>query len=128
MAWQSLISTVRSSVATVRVTDPRPPSGIDLIPAMQATIGLELAREHHPDLIILDLHLPDMPGADALQRLKEDQPDVPVIVLTADATEGVEQGVRRLGAADYLTKPLDVPQFLNILAASLNTDRNVQSP
>ena len=87
---------------------------------MQATIGLELAREYHPDLIVLDLHLPDIPGAEALKRLKADHPDVPVIVLTADATEGVEDHVRQLGASDYLTKPLDVPRFLEVLAHNLS--------
>ncbi len=104
-----------------RILDRSP--GVELIPAMQATIGLELAREHRLDLIVLDLHLPDMPGAEALTRLKEEHPDVPVVVLTADATEGVEQQVRQLGASEYLTKPLDVPRFLKILAASLNVRR-----
>ncbi len=104
-----------------RILDRYP--AIELIPAMQATIGLELAREHRPDLIVLDLHLPDMPGTDALKRLKADHPDVPVIVLTADATEGVEQKLRRLGAADYLTKPLDVSHFLKVLATSLRVRR-----
>ena len=96
-------------------------SSIELIPAMQATIGLELAREHHPDLIVLDLHLPDMPGAEVLQRLKAERAtrEVPVVVLTADAAEGLEERVRQLGAADYLTKPLDVPRFLHVLADTL---------
>ena len=60
---------------------------VELIPAMQATIGLELARQHHPDLIVLDLHLPDMPGTEVLKRLKAEQPtrEIPVVVLTADA-------------------------------------------
>ena len=106
-----------------RILDRHP--DVKLIPAMQATIGLELAREHHPDLIVLDLHLPDMTGTEALKRLREDHPEVPVVVLTADATEGVEESVRQLGAADYLTKPLDVPHFLNILAANLSADRGV---
>ncbi|MGA2925375.1 MAG: ATP-binding protein [Solirubrobacteraceae bacterium] len=93
---------------------------VELIPAMQATIGLELAREHLPDLIVLDLHLPDMPGPEALKRLREEHPDVPVVVLTADATDEMESCARQLGAADYLTKPLDVPRFVNALAANLN--------
>jgi len=96
--------------------------GVELIPAMQATIGLELAREHRPDLIVLDLHLPDMPGTEVLERLKAEHPSVPVIVLTADAREGQEERVRQLGAADYLTKPLDVHRFVEVLAVHLNDD------
>ncbi len=90
---------------------------------MQATIGLELAREHHPDLIVLDLHLPDMPGADALKRLKADHPDVPVVVLTADATEGVEQDSASSAPPTISTKPLDVSHFLNVLVTSLSARR-----
>ncbi len=102
-------------------------AGIELIPAMQATIGLELAREHRPDLIVLDLHLPDMPGTEVLERLKAEHPAVPVVVLTADAREGQEERVRELGAADYLTKPLDVHRFVDVLAAHLNSRRDAES-
>ncbi len=98
--------------------------GVELIPAMQATIGLELAREHPPDLIVLDLHLPDMPGTDALTRLRREHPEVPVVVLTADARDGQEQRMRELGAADYLTKPLDVDHFVNVLDAHLSAHTN----
>jgi len=87
---------------------------IELIPAMQGTLGLDLAREHRPDLIVLDLHLPDIPGTEVLKRLKADLPTsaIPVIVLTADANKRQEDRVRRLGAVDYITKPLDVVLLL----------------
>jgi len=94
---------------------------VQLLPAMQATLGLELARQHHPDLIILDLHLPDLPGSDVLKRLKAEQPtrEIPVIVLTADASKSQYELVTQLGAADYLTKPLGVPTFLDAIARNL---------
>ncbi len=110
---------VSNLTLVARILDRHP--GVELIPAMQAAIGLQLAREHHPDLVVLDLHLPDMPGAAALERLKADHPDVPVVVLTADATEGQEERMRQLGAADYLTKPLDVTRFVKVLAANLSS-------
>ena len=96
-------------------------TAVELIPAMQATIGLELARQHRPDLIVLDLHLPDMPGAEVLRRLKADQPtrEIPVVVLTADASKSQAERVRHLGAAEYLTKPLDVSKFLDVIADNL---------
>ncbi|MGA2929381.1 MAG: PAS domain-containing protein, partial [Solirubrobacteraceae bacterium] len=65
---------------------------VELISAMQGGLGLELARQHHPDLIVLDLHLPDMPGTEVLTRLKADP------------------------------KPLDVPKFIKIIADSLAED------
>ena len=70
---------------------------------------------------MLDLHLPDMPGAEVLTRLKTDPTtrEIPVIVLTADASARQSERVRRLGAIDYLTKPLDVPKFIEIIANNL---------
>ncbi|MGA2927412.1 MAG: response regulator [Solirubrobacteraceae bacterium] len=93
----------------------------ELMPAMQDTIGFELARQHRPDLIMLDLHLPDMPGAEVLKRLKTKPStrDIPVIVLTADASGRQAERVKQFGAAGYLTKPLDVAKLLEILADKL---------
>jgi PAS domain S-box-containing protein len=97
---------------------------VELISAMQGTLGLELARQHHPDLIVLDLHLPDMPGSEVLTRLKTDPTtrEIPVIVLTADASGRQSERVRQLGAIDYLTKPLDVSKFIEIIANNLSDD------
>ncbi len=94
---------------------------VELLPAMQGTIGVQLARDHRPDLIVLDLHLPDMPGIEVLKRLKADQPtrEIPVVVLTADASKGQAERVKDLGAVEYLTKPLDVPRFLEAIADNL---------
>jgi len=87
---------------------------IELLWAMQGGIGLHLAEERHPDLILLDLHLPDMHGADVLQILKQTKAtrDVPVLVLSADATPGQIERLMNAGAHSYLTKPLDVKEFL----------------
>ena len=65
---------------------------------MQGGLGLELARDHRPDLILLDLHLPDMEGIEVLKRLRADDPESPIVVLTADARPGQGDLVRRLGA------------------------------
>ena len=102
-----------------RILERQP--GVELISAMQGTLGLELAHQHRPDLIVLDLHLPDMPGTEVLTRLKTDPitREIPVIVLTADASGRQSQRVRQLGAIDYLTKPLDVPKFIEIIANNL---------
>jgi signal transduction histidine kinase/CheY-like chemotaxis protein len=93
-----------------------------LMPAMQGTLGLELAREHAPDLILLDLHLPDIGGEEVLSRLRSDPKvgRVPVIVLSADATPRQIERLRRRGANAYLTKPLDVQQLLETLDVQLD--------
>ncbi len=94
-------------------------TGVELISAMQGSIGLELARKHHPDLVVLDLHLPDMSGLEVLKRLRAHNERTPVIVVTADATKGQSEAVRRCGASEYLTKPLDVRGFLGAISEHL---------
>src|SRR5256884_9230846 len=81
---------------------------------MQGRLGLDLAREHRPDLILLDLHLPDLPGQEVLRRLL-DQPrtrGIPVLILSADATPGHVERLLAARAPAYLTKPLDGRQLL----------------
>jgi PAS domain S-box-containing protein len=95
---------------------------IDLIPALQGRLGLQLAREHQPDLILLDLHLPDIGGEAVLRELRDDERtrEIPVLVISADATTRQIERLRAAGARDYLTKPLDVDQFLTAVDASLD--------
>ena len=90
---------------------------IKLISAMQGQLGLELAARHQPDLILLDVHLPDINGADVLARLKAKPRtrEIPVVVLSADATRSQMNRLLALGATDYLTKPLDVDCFLKVI-------------
>jgi PAS domain S-box-containing protein len=85
-----------------------------LIPALQGGLGLELAAEHAPDLVLLDLHLPDMPGREVLRRLRADPrtAHLPVVVISADATPRTIDELRAAGAEAFLTKPLDVRAFV----------------
>jgi signal transduction histidine kinase/DNA-binding NarL/FixJ family response regulator len=89
------------------------------IVAMQGQMGIELAQRHHPDLVLLDLNLPDMDGEEVLARLKAEPgcSDIPVVVVSADATARQIARLRASGASDYLTKPLDVARFLQVLDA-----------
>ncbi|MPY94530.1 MAG: response regulator [Acidimicrobiia bacterium] len=84
---------------------------------MQGRLGLGLAREHRPAVVLLDLHLPDVSGQEVLQRLREDPTTatIPVVILSADATPGQVQRLLASGAAAYLTKPFDVRQLLRVL-------------
>jgi CheY-like chemotaxis protein/anti-sigma regulatory factor (Ser/Thr protein kinase) len=84
------------------------------VPALQGQLGVELAREHRPDLVLLDLHLPDIPGEEVLRRLRADErtAGIPVVVISADATHAMVDRLRAAGADAYLTKPLDIDEFL----------------
>jgi len=101
---------------------------IKLLAAMQGGLGLELAREQRPDLILLDLHLPDISGNEVLQRLRAEAAtrDIPVVMLSADATPRQIERLLQAGANAYLTKPLDVKQFLEVIKQHLNQESHSQ--
>jgi len=92
-------------------------SQVKLLTAMQGRRGLEFAIENRPDLILLDLHLPDIRGDVVLRELQADPRTraIPTIMISADATPGEIRRLRDAGATDYLTKPLDVEKLLHIL-------------
>ena len=98
-----------------RVLSRRP--GVRLISAMRPQLGLELAAEHDPDLILLDLHLPDMPGQEVLRRLQAEPrtAQVPVVVLSADARPNLIKELLAQGVKAFMTKPLDVKELLGLL-------------
>ncbi len=94
---------------------------IRLLAAMQGRLGLDLARQHHPATILLDLHLEDLSGDEVLRRLRADPRTVrtPVVILSADADQGQVDRLLALGATAYLTKPVDVKRLLGILGETL---------
>ena len=98
-----------------RVLSRRP--GVRLISAMRPQLGLDLAGQHHPDLILLDLHLPDMPGEVVLRRLWSSPAtaDIPVAILSADARPALIERLLAEGVRGFLTKPLDVKELLGLV-------------
>jgi CheY-like chemotaxis protein len=92
-------------------------SEVTLLVATQGGLALELAREHLPALVLLDLNLPDIPGEEVLRRLRRDPRTaaIPIVVLSADATPGQIARLRRAGADDYLTKPFDIDRFNDVI-------------
>jgi PAS domain S-box-containing protein len=98
-----------------RVLGRRP--GITLVHAAQGLTGVAIAAERRPDVIFLDMHLPDVPGDEVLRQLWCD-PElrrIPVVILSADATPGQVRRVMAAGASAYLTKPLDLQKVLETL-------------
>ncbi|MDH4289350.1 MAG: CHASE domain-containing protein [Aquincola sp.] len=95
---------------------------IDLEISSLGLAGLAAIRQRRPSLVLLDMQLPDIDGVDLLRQLKADDEtaDIPVIVVSADATEARIAEAIAAGAAHYLTKPVSVPQFLSALDSLLD--------
>ena len=102
---------------------------IRLISATRGEHGVELARERRPDLILLDLHLPDIWGDEVLRKLRADSAtcDIPVVLLSADATGDQARRLLALGARNYLTKPLDGRELLETMHACLTSGNAINA-
>jgi DNA-binding response OmpR family regulator len=97
--------------------------GFRLVAAHDGEEGLRFARSHKPDLIVLDLMLPKMSGLDVIRALRTDDPDTPILVLSAKDQEGDKVLALSLGADDYLTKPFGVAELIARIRASLRRRR-----
>ncbi|MEZ4407289.1 MAG: response regulator [Polyangiales bacterium] len=103
-------------------------AGVEFIAAGHGQLGLDLARALRPNLVLLDLHLPGWTGVEVLERFKRD-PDlaaIPVVVLSADAMPAQARNLMELGAANYLTKPLDLPEFLRVVRGFMRASAPTQ--
>ena len=95
--------------------------------------AFDLARQHHPDLILLDIQLPDISGMEAARQLKADEETraIPIIAVTAFAMSGDRAKVLASGCDDYLAKPFNVQEFLRMVeryaTGSQNHDPNLVS-
>jgi two-component system, cell cycle response regulator DivK len=84
--------------------------------------AMKLAREHRPDLILMDIQLPEISGLEVTKWLKED-PElrrIPVVAVTAFAMKGDEEKIRQGGCEAYIAKPISVVKFLETVAKLLN--------
>lgn len=89
--------------------------GFGVLQAANGLRGLDMAHQHHPDLIIMDVNLPGMSGLEATHCLKEDEDtrDIPVIITTAYGMRGDEEEIRASGCDGFLAKPIAVAEFLD---------------
>ncbi|MDB4979485.1 MAG: response regulator receiver [Myxococcales bacterium] len=96
-------------------------AGHTVISAIDAEAGLTLARDEHPDLILMDIQLPGMDGLQATGLLKRDEATraIPVIALTALAMKGDEERIRAAGCDGYIAKPMRYQDFLTTVSAQL---------
>lgn len=96
--------------------------GYETVQTMDGRDVLQLARENRPDLIIMDIQLPEISGMEVTRMLKADDElkDIPVLAVTAFAMKGDEEKIREGGCEGYIAKPISVPTFLETVAKFLN--------
>jgi DNA-binding NarL/FixJ family response regulator len=73
------------------------------------------AQELKPDVVLMDLSMPDLSGIDAMKKIHETQPQLPVVILTAHADEGVERAAREAGASGFLAKGIGLQDLVYVL-------------
>jgi len=97
---------------------------IDTVETKNGNEAVELARKEKPDLILMDIQLPEISGLDVTKMLKEDDElkHIPVIAVTAFAMKGDEEKIREGGCEDYISKPISVTNFLEVIQKHLDDD------
>jgi len=88
-----------------------------VLAAENAEDGLEIARKHHPDVILMDIHLPGMDGLEATRLIKSDPEiqDIPVVALTASAMQRDKDQAIEAGCVGHISKPIDVNSFVETM-------------
>ena len=88
--------------------------GYETLQTREGLQALSLARQHHPDLILMDIQLPEISGLEVTKWLKDDEElrEIPVIAVTAFAMKGDEQRIRQGGCEAYISKPISIGTFL----------------
>ena len=96
--------------------------GYKPLPSRSGVEALELARLHKPDLIVMDIQLPEVSGLQVTQWIKDDENlrHIPVIAITAFAMKGDEEKIRQGGCEAYLSKPISIVKFLETVRNYLN--------
>jgi signal transduction histidine kinase/CheY-like chemotaxis protein len=104
----------------------KPVTNVVLRAAMTGEAGLEAAIHEPPDLILLDMHLPDISGEEVLHRLQAEPAtaDIPVAVLSAEAAPGIIHRMRASGVVAYLTKPLDLAELARLIRTFRTGERS----
>ena len=96
--------------------------GYDTLQTKDGREALKMAREHRPDLVLMDIHLPEVSGLEVTKWIKEDDElkSIPVIAVTAFAIKGDEEKICQGGCEAYIAKPISVPQFLETVQSFID--------
>ncbi len=101
--------------------------GHDVITASTGEEGIETVRTREPDLVIMDVRMPGMSGLDAFKAMREIEPKLPVIIMTAFGTTETAIQATKLGAFDYVLKPFEIPDILSLIEQALDAGRFMRS-
>jgi len=96
--------------------------------AASGETGLKAIQEQVPELVILDMKLPGMTGLETFKIIHEIEPKLPVIMMTAFGTTETAIEATKMGAFDYILKPFEIPDMLNVIEQALHAGRFMQSP
>ena len=125
----SQVLVVDDSPASIRVLETAlENTGVEVLSAGSAAEAFDLITRHHPDVVILNIILPDRSGLDSFERIQELDPTVPVIFITAGGTSDTAIEAMRLGALDYLVKPLNLGKVRETVAQALRIRRFTHVP
>lgn len=96
--------------------------GINTLETRNGKNVMDMAREHKPDLVLMDIQLPEISGLDVTKMMKADDElkSIPIIAVTAFAMKGDEEKIRESGCEDYISKPISVVDFVAIVQKYLN--------
>jgi two-component system, cell cycle response regulator DivK len=99
-------------------------NGYDIVETRSGIDVMNLARNHRPDLILMDIQLPEVSGLEVTRWLKDDDElkSIPVVAITAFAMKGDEERIRQGGCEAYLSKPISVAKFLETVRGFLGND------
>jgi two-component system nitrogen regulation response regulator GlnG len=102
--------------------------GVEVLTAGTAAEGLDLLRRHAPDVVVLDLQLPDRPGLDVYREIHAESPKRPVVFITAHGSADTAIEAMKSGAFDYLLKPLDLERLSQVLGRAFEAARLMTVP
>ena len=96
-------------------------AGYSVLQATEAMTAIDLAAEHQPDVVLMDIQLPGIDGLEATRRLKADPvtADIPVVAVTSHAMKGEREKITAAGCTGYFSKPIDVAGFAEELSRML---------
>ncbi len=96
--------------------------------AVSGEEGLGIIQNTLPDVVVLDIRLPGMDGLETFQKIHEKEPKLPVIMMTAYSTTETAIEATKLGAFDYILKPFDIPEMLEVISKAMETSHFMRTP
>ena len=125
MAKEKILVIEDNQMNMMLVRDLLQLEGFNVLEATDAETGIQLAREHSPDLILMDIQLPGMDGLQAARIIGRDPAlkDIPVVALTSYAMKGDETMAKEAGCAGYIIKPLDTRSFSQTVSGFIKRDK-----